>query len=232
MDEWACEELLRAARAGDESAFRAAVGALHPGISSYVESLVRGKMARLARSARCDAGDLTSVVIEKLLKAKLRGSDAKPRVTVLSWIKTAARNHLLDQQVNAEQDDSSIEGPDNTASPAPDADDLLAAEHLRGALTNLLAKFYPSGMPLLQQGADGGGADDDASLAAELGISVANLQARRTRMRKYVKAYLVLRETARSDDEVAREMGVPLTPETRRIIANVRHHLAAQGRRR
>ncbi|GAB4200680.1 MAG: hypothetical protein OHK0013_11960 [Sandaracinaceae bacterium] len=231
MDERACEELLRAARAGDENAFRAAVGTLHADITRYVESLLRGELGRLAREVRCDAGDLASAVVEKLLKADLHGSDATPRATVLRWIKTAARNHLFDEKRKARRQESSIDDVDEPASSAPDADELLAAEHLRGALTNLLASFYPSGVPLFEHEADGGGADDE-SLADELGITVANLQARRTRMRKYVRAYVALRHEPRADDEVARAMSVPLTPETRRIIANVRHHLASRGRKR
>jgi DNA-directed RNA polymerase specialized sigma24 family protein len=231
MDERACEELVRAARAGDRSAFRAALGTLHADITRYVEGLLRGELGRLAREVRCDADDLASIVIEKLLTADLLGSDARPRATVLSWVKTAARNHLFDEKRKPRWNESSIDDVDEPTSSAPDADELLAAEHLRGDLTTLLARFYPSGVPLLEHAADGDGAVDDASLAAKHGISVANLQARRTRTRKYVRAYVALRDGPRTDEDVARAMAVPLTEETRRIIANVRHHFAAQGRR-
>lgn len=231
MDERACEELLRAARAHDEGARGAALETLLPGIKSYVETLLRGELGRLALAARCEAGDLTSVVVVKLFKAEMRGSDARPLATVLSWIKVTARRHLLDEKKRAARNASDDEGVVDPESPGPSADELLAAERLRSALRRLLAEFYPSGVPLLEHGADGEGVDGDASLASELGISVANLQARRTRMRKYVKAYVALREGPRADNEVATAMSVPLTEETRRIIANVRHHVTAQGRK-
>jgi hypothetical protein len=67
---------------------------------------------------------------------------------------------------------------------------------------------------------------EDSELAAQLGISVANLHQRRKRMRLYCAAALLLDEhEVLGDDELAGRLRVDASEDNVRIFNRVRFHL-------
>lgn len=234
MNEQVCEDLVRAAREGDEKAARDAVGRLFPDLQSFVRAMTRGELGRLAAGVGWRADDVISVVAEKLLR-RAPGGDARVSAvaTVKAWVRRAAYNAVIDEDRKRKvRGYEAPPGEDRVPSQTPRADEVMGASAREAELRATLEACYPRGVPLFVHtlGTD---QDDDDALAQQWGTTVANVQRQRTRMRRYCAAYLALSPGEAMDDEtVARAMDAEQTDENRRIIASVRHHLAARRRNR
>jgi DNA-directed RNA polymerase specialized sigma24 family protein len=233
MNEQVCEELVRAAREGDAEASRRALGKLFPDVAVYVRAMMRGELGRIAAGVGWRADEVTAVVAEKLLKSGLRGDSSVAAVaTVKAWVRRVAFNAVIDQDRKRKTRRTDLTADDaHFVSRDPSADDSLEATVLAEGLLGMLQECYPRGVPLFDD-AVREGRDDDATLAERWGTTVANVQRQRTRMRRYCAAYQALSAGDALDDEaVVRKMDAEMTDETRRIIASVRHHLAARRRK-
>lgn len=233
MDGEACEALLEAARDEDETATREAVGRLFPDLRSLVDNMMRGQLRRMAAQAGWDGGDVTSAVVEKLLRNPPRGSsNVSPVAAVKAWVRATALHATIDARRRQEARREDTLAPDDTrlSDPAPLADAWVAASDAERELRAMLEACYPRGVPLFEH-TTRFGEDDDAALAERWGTTVANVQRQRTRMRRYCAAYRALSRAESVDDETAaRAMDAELNDENRRIIAGVRHHLAKRRR--
>ena len=232
MDERLCGELLRAAQAADQEGIGRAVAALDPALRNHVRALCQGPMGRLRARARVTWEDVAQEVAIKVLRAPPSGSEDRPPVaTVKRWVERTSKNHLIDlKRRKSERLAVGAHEPENPmfATEAEATVAELTAEHLERAHRRLLQACYPRGLALYDVALEERD-DNDERLASDLGTTVNNIQACRTRMRKYLKArdHLEQKPFANPED-VAVSMGAPLNQETQNIIAKVRHHLALE----
>ena len=180
-----------------------------------------------------------SEVLDRFRKAIERGpqfdpppTPPRPQRTVFSWCLRTARYWLLSEWRNREGKEPYGEGSGHD--PAGDGaseerQSTLEARRLHGRLERMLSACYPNGLAILDASLGDGVTSDDA-LAAQLMISVENLQQRRTRMRLCCRALIALIDDGGiSDEEIADETRMTLTDTNRRYVMNVRHYLAQRG---
>jgi DNA-directed RNA polymerase specialized sigma24 family protein len=238
MDHSVEEELVQAARRQDGDAVRLAVGRLYPALRPYCASLRRGAFARIAREVGLDADDILSEVVRRMIESPPTGSDGRtPAESVRGWVKTTAMRHLIDEQRKRRVREpigpgggDGGEGSGGGGDITPDR--IVEAQRTIAAHRALLAACFPDGLALYELTAERDG-EEEAALAAELGVAVSGLQQRRRRMRLFCSVLDELMQRPRqTDEELARAIETQATPDTQRIFRRVRHYLVARSQGR
>jgi DNA-directed RNA polymerase specialized sigma24 family protein len=234
LSEELCQQLILAARAGDEREIARVVGALFRDAQKYVLGLCRGKLATLAHKVGVTGDDVASHVLEKMLRRPPVGRhDRKPLESVLKWIRQVATNWLLDQNRRLERRPQLEQFDVETAKdPAPPVHVELDKSRHDIEVTAFLEACYPRALPLLElaRKQSEGEADvgaTDRELAAQLGTTPANVYKVRQRTRLYVGAFVAVQETPTiSDRELSKALDSTENDEVRTIFAKVRQYLA------